>query len=206
MATETENLESLVNWGTNTLAYLDDPQPVDDQPVDVPKLKEKLGWVREYRDALAEWHAVMRVVATTLQFVRKEGYHRRATTKLKKELTSEANGPLSRRLAKRTLAFIKEQSAYAKRNEHLIGSSEVIESLIGRGKRMEGQQSKSGFTKMVLAMAAAVVDPTKEFLEKALATVKTKDLIEWSRKKLGTSVQSQRTRALAMSTSGTKPG
>ncbi len=33
------------------------------------------------------------------------------------------------------------------------GSSEVIESLFGKGKRLEGQQSRSGITLMLLAMA-----------------------------------------------------
>jgi hypothetical protein len=37
-----------------------------------------------------------------------------------------------------------------------------LESLIGKGKRLEGQQSRSGFTKMVLGMAAAVIKPTTE--------------------------------------------
>jgi hypothetical protein len=200
------NLESLVNWGTKTLAYLDDPQPVGDQSVDKSKLKEKLGWLRQYRNALAEWKAVLRVIATTLEYIREQGYHRRAASQLKKKLKSQTRGRLSRRLAAHTLAFVKEQSTQAKKGEHLIGSSEVIESLIGRGKRMERQQSKSGFTKMVLAMAAAVVSPTKEFLEKALATVKTRDVIKWCRDHLGTSVQSQRRRAFAASTSGTQPG
>lgn len=198
------NLESLVRWGTKTLAYLDDPQPVDEQPVDEGKLKEKLGWLRKYRHALAEWDAVLRVVATTLEYIRHEGYHRRATQALKTKLRSKARGRLSHRLVKKTLTFVKEQSVHAKPGEHLIGSSEVIESLIGRGKRMEGQQSKSGFTRMVLAMAAAVVNPTKEFLEQALDTVKTRDVIQWCRDQLGTSVQSQRRRAFA--TNGTKPG
>lgn len=200
------NLESLVKWGMKTLAYLDDPKPVDDQAVDKAKLKEKLAWLRKYRQALAEWGAVMRVVATTLQYIREQGYHRRATSQLKKKLKSETRGPLSRRLVEKTLAFVKEQAHQAKKGEHLIGSSEVLESVIGRGKRMERQQSKSGFTKMVLAMAAAVVNPTKEFLEQALATVKTHNVIQWRNDRLGTSVQSQRCRAFAASTSGTKLG
>ena len=105
-----------------------------------------------------------------------------------------------------TLAFVKEQSALAQKNEHLIGSSECIESLIGKGKRLEGQQSKSGFTRMVLGMAAAVVEPTKDYLEKALDQVKTRDVVQWCKEKLGASVQSQKQRALKQSMNGTKTG
>lgn len=200
------NLDSLVAWGTKTLAYLDDPQPVDDQPLDKKMLREKLGWLRRYRKELVQWDAVMRVVSISLHYVRHEGYHRRAAQELRQQLKSKTPDPLSRRLAAKILAFIKEQSAQAKKGERLIGSSEVIESLIGRGKRMECQQSKSGFTRMILGMAAAVVTPTKEFLEKALATVKTRDMLQWCRDQLGISVQAQKRRAFATASSETKQG
>lgn len=200
------NLEPLVNWGTKALAYLDNPQPVDGQPVDKKRLKEKLGWLRQYRRHLKLWGTMMRIVATTLKYIRQEGYHRRATGQLRQPLKPIAKDQPSRRLMENTLAFVKEQSALAQKNEHLIGSSECIESLIGKGKRLEGQQSKSGFTRMVLGMAAAVVEPTKDYLEKALHQVKTRDVVQWCKEKLGASVQSQKQRALKQSMNGTKSG
>lgn len=200
------NLEKLVSWGTRTLAYLDMPRPVTDEPVDQAKLREKLGWLREYRQRLKRWDAIMQVVARTSEYIREEGYHRRAVQGLKPKLKRIAKDPQSRRLTKKILAFVKEQSVLARQGEHLIGSSECIESLIGKGKRIEGQQSKSGFTRLVLGMAAAVVDPTTDYIDKALAAVKTADLAQWAREKLGTSVQAQRIRAYAPTTLGTKVG
>ena len=200
------NLEPLVNWGTNTLAYVDDPVPVDEQLVNKKRLREKLGWLRKYRRHLSHWDAMMRVVATTLQYVRKEGYHRGAVCELRRQLKPIAKDPRSRRLMDNTLDFIKAQSAHTRKDEHLIGCSECIESLIGKGKRLEGQQSKSGFTRMVLGMAAAVVEPTREYIEQALDRVKTRDVVQWCRDKLGVSVQSQRRRALAGETNETKTG
>jgi hypothetical protein len=200
------NLGPLVNWGTKTLAYLDNPQPVTDEPVNKKQLREKLSWLRKYRKRLVRWDAMMRVVTTTLEHIRQEGYHRRAVQELRRELKLIAKDPQSRRLADKIQVFVKEQSAHIRKGEHLIGSSECIESLIGKGKRLEGQQSKSGFTRMVLGMAAAVVNPTKEYLEQALATVKTHDVIQWCRENLGVSVQAQRRRALTCSSSGTKTG
>ena len=101
---------------------------------------------------------------------------------------------------------MKQQAALARPGERLIGSSECLESLIGKGKRLERQQSKSGFTKMVLAMAAAVVKPTTAYLQDALAAVTTSDVYEWGRVLLGASVQSQRRLAFAQAPDGTKPG
>lgn len=200
------NLEMLVNWGTNTLAYLDDPRPVTDEPINMKQLREKLGWLCKYRERLVQWHAMMRVVATTLESIRQEGYHRQAEQELRRQLQPFGQDPQSGRLKDRILAFVKEQSACTEKHEHLIGSSECIESLIGKGKRLEAQQSKSGFTRMVLGMAAAVVKPTKEYIEQAMANVKTCDVAQWGREKLGISVQSQRRQAFAYAKQGTKTG
>ena len=79
-----------------------------------------------------------------------------------------AQTPMSRRVAAGLLRFVRAQSAATREGERLIGSSECIESLIGKGKRLEGQQSKSGFTKMVLAMAAAVARPTADYISQAM--------------------------------------
>jgi len=77
------------------------------------------------------------------------------------------------------------------------GTSEVIESLIGKGKRLEGQQSKGGFTRMVLGLAAAVVNPTTEYLQRALETIHTKHVDRWAKAHLGPSFQGLRQKTLA---------
>lgn len=191
------NLEELVTWGHNALHYLDDPRPVAGELLDRDALRAKLGWVADYRDALAEWRQVMATISATLQYVRHEGYHQGAVQAMRPLLASSSTLPMSSRLATKLLAFVESQSALAREGERLIGSSECLESLIGKGKRLEGQQSKSGFTKMILGMAAAVVEPTKEYLTEALAQVKTRDVLTWCQRHLGFSVQSQRRQAFA---------
>jgi hypothetical protein len=200
------NLEELVGWGQKALGYLDAPRGVGGQAVEERKLEEKVGWLREYRAALGEWEEVMSVVATTLSYVRTEGYHADAAAELAKRLQEVAHAAISRRVAESIVAFVVEQSAFARPGERLIGSSECLESLIGKGKRLEGQQSKSGFTKMILGMASAVVTPTKEYLAAAFEAVKVRDVLTWCNNKLGVSVQSQRRQAFACSSAGTEPG
>lgn len=200
------NLEEVVRWGRRTLAFLDHPRPVEGTLVERSKLAEKLGWLATFRAALAEWEDWLGVVSTALDYVRHEGYHRRAAQELAPRLRAWLKQASSRRLAGDVLRFVKQQSAAAGRGERLIGSSECLESLIGKGKRLERQQSKSGFTKMVLAIAAAVVKPTTEYLQQALAAVTTADVYEWGRDLLGPSVQSQRRLAFTPLPRGTKPG
>ncbi len=200
------NLDAVVSWGKKALAYLENPPPVEGVQADIDTLNEKLGWLRNYGKSLAEWADMMHVVGTTLEYVRHHGYHRRARDELREELELVCGDGLGRRMSEQVLWFVAEQSSAAKGDERLIGSSECLESLIGKGKRLEGQQSKSGFTKMILGMAASVVEPTKQYVSGALSAVKTRDVLQWCHENLGVSVQSQRRLAFAAPSKGTKPG
>src|SRR5262249_43593664 len=144
-----------------------------------------------------DWQGLLDTAEAALDHLRTRGYHAQAAEELVPRLDRLAARPVPRRLADQMIQFVSEQSTSALPDERLPASSEVVESLIGRGKRLEGQQSSSGFTRMVLGMAAAVTKPTKEFIEKAFAAVNTNDVTAWAREKLGRSVQSCRHAALA---------
>jgi hypothetical protein len=198
------NLDELVTWGHRALRYLDDPHPIAGQAPDRALLAAKLGWLRDYREALVEWNAAMQVVNAACHYVRYHGYHAKAAAELKRELAQHRDAPMSDRLAASLIDSVTEQSKAARAGERLVGSSECLESIIGRGKRLEGQQSLSGFTKMVLGLAASVVNPTQEYLTQALNQIKTMDVVTWCRQHLGVSVQAQRRQALGLA--GTKTG
>jgi hypothetical protein len=200
------NLGELVNWGRRVLSYLDDCGELPESVAASGRLEAKLGWLREYRQALEQWGGILGVVDRTLAVIRQDGYYREAASVLRARLSCLPQDEMSRRVADRAVAFVGEQSSAAVAEEHLPGSTECLESLIGKGKRLEGQQSRSGFTKMVLGMAASVAEPTVEYIRTALDHVKTHQVTAWCQEKLGVSVQAQRRHALPPLLNGTKTG
>ncbi|MCP5093226.1 MAG: hypothetical protein GY949_20130, partial [Gammaproteobacteria bacterium] len=62
----------------------------------------------------------------------------------------------------------------------------------GKMKRLEQDQAKSGFTGLILATVAIVSHTTQEVITKAMETVPTKKVIDWTKDKLGQSLQSKR--------------
>lgn len=200
------NLGELVHWARRVLAHLDTPPESRPLAVTPDRLEAKLGWLREYREALGQWGGMLAVVDETLEVIRQDGYCSEAASGLCNRLTCLTQDEMSRRVAERAVAFVAQQSSAAVGQEHLLGSTECLESLIGKGKRLEGQQSRSGFTKMVLAMAASVAEPKAEYVRTALEQVKTHHVTAWCKDKLGISVQAQRQHALPMLANGTKMG
>ena len=186
------NLEPLVGWGRHALAFLDDPRPVAGQPVDLTTLRKKLGWLEEYRGALAEWSALLGVVQMAEDYVRRQGFHAQPAEELRSELAPLATQPVAGEVCEELLAFVAEQSAQAGPQERLIGSSEVIESVIGKYKRMQGTHSQGGMTAMILGVGAIVAQKTIETVRKALTAITTQNVLDWTRNHLGITLQAQR--------------
>ena len=185
-----------MKWARSLICFVKDPPANDGSLVEPFRVNLAFRWIVEFQDDVARWQRLLDVVETSLHFVRWEGYFRGAEAILPTRLTPLQGSPSADRLIEQVIQFVKEQSQVAQPGERLLGSSECIESLIGQGKRLEGQQSRSGFTAMILGIAAAVVLPTRQAIEAALETVKTKDLKAWAHHTLGPSVQACRRVAL----------
>jgi hypothetical protein len=186
------NLDALMGWGRKALAFLDHPQAVAAEAVDDETLTKKLGWLRGYRDALEAWSQWLGLAQAADAYVRRAGFHARAVEELRRELRPLAKGPVAREIQTELLAFVGEQSAQAQPGERLIGSSEVIESVIGKYKRLQSTHSQGGMTAMVLSVGAIVAEKTTETIRNALTSAHTRKVWDWCRNHLGTTLQSQR--------------
>ena len=105
----------------------------------------------------------MQISKMICEVVRIEGYHRTVAIQVEQRLPAALTVE-GETLIRRSLAFLDQMQTRQCDHGALPSSSEVIESVFGRGKRLEGQQSRSCFTTQLLAMAACVVKPTKQFI------------------------------------------
>jgi hypothetical protein len=185
------NLDTLVAWGSRALAYLDAPQDILGRTVDRKKLQAKLGWLCEYRSALAAWAELLAIAEQAIGYVRRKGYHRRAAKELKTRLFSRVRTPGGRRLQVAIVEFLKEQAKGIKKGQHWLGSSEVLESLLGKYKRIQGTHSKGGMTGSLLNIGAAVLRKTSATIQDALALVPVAAVQKWIRENLGLTISAQ---------------
>jgi hypothetical protein len=185
------NLDTLVNWGCRTLAYLDNPQEIPGQIVDRKKLQQKLGWLGEYRSALAAWAELLAIAEQAIRYIRRKGYHRRAVKELKPRLLSLARTSAGLRLQAGILKFLKQQARGLKKGQHVLGCSEVLESLLGKYKRIQGTHSKGGMTGSLLNIGAVVLRKTSAVIQEALASVSVAAVGKWIRENLGVTIPAQ---------------
>jgi hypothetical protein len=192
------NLDPEIQWGVNVLRLLDSIETNENYDAEQrQKLKDSAGWLASFRNELSAWSELMAISRLVCGVVRRKGYDHLIVQHVENAL-ERAKSDLGATLIEQTLAFLQiQQSRCDPSLGKLPGVSEVIESLFGKGKRLEGQQSRSGFTAQLLSMAACVLEPTEELIRAAFASVDTQAVRDWQTAMLGTSVQSRRRRDLS---------
>ena len=89
------------------------------------------------------------------------------------------------------LTFIKEQQKVCNENERLLHSSQILESLFGKFKFLEKEQSKNSFTSLILSIGAMVSKITADILKKALETINIDMINKWCKEIIGITVQAK---------------
>src|SRR5262249_57268835 len=137
-------------------------------------------------------------------FVRRRGRYVGAGFDLAAALPAAAGS--AGELRAELIHFVRCESLKARLGERLPGTTEGLESCLGKLKALEDGQSKSGFTRLLLSLGAMVSDWTAEAIGEALERCRIRDVAAWCRKMLGRSVQSQRREAYRRSGGATEPG
>ena len=190
------NVDSLVAWGKKAIGVLDQPPAADHEEVDAAMVEEKFGWLREYRQPLERWNRLMSVIETAEHHIRREGIQCGTAGELKLRLDAVASDESSRDLRDDLLAFLREQSRQVRPGERLLGSSEIVESVIGKYKRLQGERGHHGLTPMILSIGSIVGRKTVSALKTALEKLAIHDVLAWCGKHIGATVQSLRKKYL----------
>jgi hypothetical protein len=185
------NVDVLVEWAERSLRLLDSRKAVNAAGLKRAQVEAKLGWLRKYSPQVRRWAEMLAVVGTTEHYVRHEGVHADATEELATALAKPTT-PAAKRLRKQLLEFIQEQSRQARGDERLLGSSEVLESIIGKFKNLAGERGQHGLTGMVLSIGALVGKQAVGTVQTAMTTITNQQVWDWCHSHLGPTVQSVR--------------
>ena len=201
------NLGPLLRWGTMVCGHLSHPNSKGRKGITDDRMNEKLGWVETYSEDLASWNRCQELINATLKFVNTEGIYQGVSRRLTSLLDDTASHWPKRCTAsdivKKGLIEHAVQSESCLGDEQQgWGSTEVLESLYGQYKRLEGQHSKGGFTGLLAALPALTVDWTAAHVRENLTRVSVQDMKDWVKENLGQTLASRRIEAYQEFASG----
>lgn len=189
------NLKPLIVWGLKMLVLLERSKSVKTIAGVTPeRLNAKLGWLVDYESALHEWMEWLNLIDATLEVIRTQGHSLGTPYLLDQRIASSLRFESSNKLALTIREFVAGTSGLLQAFERLPGSSEAIESVFGKFKKLERQQSRGGFTSLVLSLGV-LVGKTKDMLFQAINDAMKRTCIKntktWVLEKMGMTVYSQ---------------
>jgi hypothetical protein len=184
------NVGSLIKWGLDMLILLD--WGVSTSEFDIEELRKYLSWLLNYREEIYYWNRLVTIGSVARELVRLEGIHTDTPEHFDDALSSIKLGYRELQFADELSLFFLIQTMGMKNGERFLGSTEVLESLFGKLKFMEQEQTAFGFTSLVLAAIACVGASDEKTIRKAIISVRHSEICKWSKKEIGKSIQSQR--------------
>lgn len=187
------NLASLLRWARNILALLD--RSADNGQHSGPagqRADARYGWLREYRAAVQQWSRWEATVRHSVEFVRTRGLSCRCQLDLMARFGALPADQRDDVLAGELCEFVGSQSEAARAGERLVGSTEVLESVFGKWKSLERQESRQGITTLILSLGSLVGHWPACRIKAALEATPVKHVVKWCDEHLTASVQSQR--------------
>jgi hypothetical protein len=195
------NLELQLAWAKRVQAILRDPAPSVLRWVSAQRLEEKLGWMNGFVDEVTDWSQWQQVVDVTTTLVNCQGICRDSARLLSQQFSQlDALKPSGKQLARELIKFVRSEVRKTKPGERLPGSTEVLESCFGKFKELEKQQSRGGFTQLLLGFGGLLVKLTTATVREAMQASRTIDVWTWAAQTLGITLFAQRKLAFASAT------
>lgn len=189
------NIEILVHWGIDIMEAIETP----DHP-DKELLEQYCGWIRQYKGLIERIKQLNIISQRIRQHIREHGIctttGEQVDAILETAMESMDFNMEACEYAGKLIDFVHEQSKIVPSGQVWIGSSEIIESLFGKLKCLEHDQSKGGFTSLVLGMAACVGKIDADVVRAAMVQVKIADVEAWTSEQMGTTLLTKRRRTL----------
>jgi hypothetical protein len=189
------NIEILVHWGLDVMAALKNPAHPDKQ-----LLEEYCGWVRNYEELIQRLRQFVLISQNVRRHIREHGICSTSGEQIDTMLETVTKfygfNLEACEYAGKLIDFVHEQSQIVPTGEVWIGSSEIIESLFGKLKCLEQDQSKGGFTSLVLGAAACLGKVDVNVVRAAMDEVTSSDVDAWTRDQMGVTLLSKRRKAL----------
>ena len=205
------NLASLLRWAQMVLLHLSDPNSPSRESVTAERMEEKLGWLRGFASELSLWSECQDVIDLSLSVINHEGLSTASLDELESRLwiwldrEEQVERPANS-LAAALFQFVKDSVAKL-RGDAPRGwlSSEVLESLFGRFKRLERQHSRGGFTRLVAAIPTLCRKVDADLIRKRFGETRAADVKQWIKSTLGTTLTARRNAAYRHYSTQTRP-
>jgi len=153
---------------------------------------EKLGWVAAYKEELIMYAQMVDLITLVQEQVKQEGLDQASYQKFEKNIADISLLPRTEGLAKAISAYLRTEGEQIIDQQTLLGTSDIIESVIGKYKYFSAGCSMQDIGKTILTIPVFTTQLTCELVKTAMESVQALDINKWADDLLGKSALSKR--------------
>lgn len=185
------NVSRQAEWGLRTIAYLDEkkrePSP------ETSTLAHALRGLKPFQPFLTHFVRNTQCLNEVMKIVKTQGLSVESIQACQETLGDlPARSPIRKEVSHYLQHYLP---TVASSDSPLLGSSDVIESLIGKAKQRLDANGRSELNKSLLLLPCMCGELTQELVAEALTTVRVQDVTTWVSKTVGETMLSVRRRA-----------
>lgn len=183
---------NLIEWGIRLLEYINSEEANKLKAEDINKVK----WIKKYHNAFQRYFGLRDLGKLALELVHQRGYFKGIANEFKRLAKQCGFNRIVRSFYNRILDMLRSIELRIPNCMSYLGSSEVLESLFGKFKALEGNHASSGLTSLVLSIPGLTGELNRSTIEDAMVSISTLDITNWINANLGQTFLSKRKQAL----------
>ena len=182
-------------WGLQTLAYLEAKER--EASPDVSALAQALRGLKSFKLFLMTFVRNTTCLNQAMKIVKTQGLSAESIQACQETL---GDLPVRSPIRKEVSHYLQHYLPVVESSDSpLLGSSDVIESLIGKAKQRLEANGRSELNKSILLIPCLCGELTQDLVAEALTTVRVQDVTTWVSENVGETMQSKRRRELPRS-------
>lgn len=179
------NIDVISNWGMKVLKAL------ETTTISIEE-REQLLWVKEKQSLIEEMNNIIDAVKRISILLKTNGLSKRTKRQCTSILKRYKKGKM-KTFREHVIKYLEDNILnIQKRGEHLLCSSDIIESTFGRYKNEISKNPMSGITDLALIIPALTIDLSTEEIKKAIDYSTAKQLRQWNKENLCESLSVKR--------------
>lgn len=189
------NLEMHLDWAFKAISYGEKVLTEQERE----KYDERIAWVKDFKNDLEGWSNILTMTKLLQSEIKKNGLSSDSLNNLTEKF-KQNNIKIDTQASKEVNTQIEEyliNETVNLKDAVMLGCSDIIESIFGKYKYFSAKSPMKEVGKAILTMPVFTSKITPELILEAMETVSIKQVDQWLKEKLGTSLYSKRKKFLA---------
>lgn len=156
------------------------------------RFQEKLGWLKEYQTDLVIYKQMLDLIKVVFKQLKEKGLNRESINEFIKTVKPLPLTKRSNNLKNKIIEYLESETRRIPSGETFLGTSDILESLLGKYKIFSSKSPIKEVGKMLLTIPLCTIQITAATVKEALEKIRMQDLNNWSVEVFGQSMLSKK--------------